>query len=181
MTAQSASWSKKMKFGAGQSVRRLEDNRLVTGHGEYSDDFHFPGTAYAVLLRSPHAHAKLGAIDTALARDAAGVIAVYTSKDIEAAGLGPVPCMALLPNKDGSPMFNPPRPALAKGRVRHLGDPVAMIVAETAAQARDAAELINVDYEELPVVADTEGALEAAPIHEGATSNVALDHENGDK
>ena len=168
-----------MKFGAGQSVRRLEDNRLVTGHGEYSDDFHFPGTAYAVLLRSPHAHAKLGAINTLAARGAAGVIAVYTNKDIEA--LGPVPCRALLPNKDGTPMFNPPRPTLAKGRVRHLGDPVAMVVAESAAQARDAAELIEVDYEELPAVVDTEGALTAPPLHEGAKSNVALDHELGDK
>jgi len=170
-----------MKFGAGQSVRRLEDNRLVTGHGQYTDDFSFPGSAYAVLLRSPYAHAKLGAIDTLAAREAKGVIAVYTNKDIETAGLGPVPCMALLPNADGTPMFNPPRPSLAKGRVRHLGDPVAMVVAETAAQARDAAELIEVDYAELPAVVDTEAALTAPPLHEGAKSNVALDHEIGDK
>jgi carbon-monoxide dehydrogenase large subunit len=170
-----------MKFGAGQSVRRLEDNRLITGHGEYTDDFHFPGTAHAAVLRSPHAHAKLGTIDSLAAREAPGVLAVYTHKDIEAAGLGTVPCMALLPNKDGSPIFNPPRHALAKDRVRHLGDPVAMVIAETAAQARDAAELIQVDYEELPVVGDTEGALKAAPLHQGATSNVALDHDLGDK
>src|SRR6185436_5372430 len=170
-----------MKFGAGQPVRRLEDNRLVTGHGQYTDDFNFPGTAHAAILRSPHARAKLKTIDTLAAREAPGVIAVYTNKDIEAAGLGPVPCMALLPNKDGSQMFNPPRPALAKGHVHHLGDPVAMVVAETAAQAPDAAELINVDYEELPVVVDTEAALTAAPIHEGAKSNIALDHDLGDK
>ena len=170
-----------MKFGAGQPVRRLEDSRLVTGHGQYTDDFNFPGQAYAAVLRSPHAHAKLGAIDTLAAREASGVIAVYTNKDIEAAGLGPVPCMALLPNKDGTPMFNPQRPALAKGRVHHLGDPVALVIAETAAQARDAAELIQVDYEELLVVADTEAALTAPPLHEGAKSNVALDHELGDK
>jgi carbon-monoxide dehydrogenase large subunit len=170
-----------MKFGAGQPVRRLEDNRLVTGHGQYTDDINLPGQAHAVVLRSPYAHAKLGAIDTMAAREAPGVIAVYTNKDIEAAGLGPIPCMALLPNKDGSPMFNPPRPALARGRVRHLGDPVAMVVAETAAQARDAAELIQIDYEELPVVAETEAALTAPPLHEGAKSNVALDHDLGDK
>src|SRR5258708_30578579 len=109
-----------MKFGAGQPVRRLEDNRLVTGHGQYTDDFHFPGTAYAAVLRSPYAHAKLGAIDTLAARGAPGVIAVYTNKDIEAAGLGNVPCAALLPNKDGSPMFYPLRPAFAKGPAPHL-------------------------------------------------------------
>ncbi len=170
-----------MKFGAGQPVRRLEDDRLITGKGQYSDDIALPGTAHMVLLRSPHAHAKLLAVDTLAAREAPGVVGVYTHKDIEAAGVKPIPCVALMPNRDGSHMVVPPRYALAKERVCHLGEPVAMVVAETAALARDAAELIRVDYEELPAVVDTAGALTAKPIHPQMKSNVALDHELGDK
>jgi aerobic carbon-monoxide dehydrogenase large subunit len=170
-----------MKFGAGQPVRRLEDDRLVTGKGEYADDTTLPGTAHAVMLRSPHAHAKILSIDTAEAAGAPGVLAVYTHKDIDAAGLKPLPCVAVMPHKDGSPMVVPPRHALAKDRVCHLGVPVAMVVAETAAQARDAAELIRVEYEELPAVVDTVSALAAAPIHPEMKSNVALDHELGNK
>ncbi|MCE9522938.1 MAG: molybdopterin-dependent oxidoreductase, partial [Alphaproteobacteria bacterium] len=170
-----------MKFGAGQPVRRFEDNRLVTGKGEYADDTFLPGTAHMVLLRSPHAHAKIMAIDTLAAREAKGVIGVYTNKDIEAAGIKPIPCVALMPHRDGTPMIVPPRHSLAKDRVCHLGEPVAMVVAETAAQARDAAELIRVDYEELDAVVDTVAALSAKPIHPQMKSNVALDHELGDK
>lgn len=170
-----------MKFGAGQSVRRLEDDRLITGHGEYADDTHLPGTAHMVLLRSPHAHAKIRNIDTADAREAPGVAAVYTFKDIDAAGLKPIPCAAVMPNKDGTPMVVPPRYALAKDLVSHLGEPVAAVVAETAAQARDAAELVRVDYDELEAVVDTLAAVTAKPIHPGTKSNVALDHELGDK
>ncbi len=170
-----------MKFGAGQPVRRLEDDRLITGKGQYSDDITLPGAVHAVLLRSPHAHAKLKDIDTLAARDAPGVLAVYTHKDLEAAGIKPIPCVALMPHKDGSPMIVPPRYALAKDRVSHLGEPVAVVIADTAGQARDAAELIRVDYEELPAVVDTVAALTAAPIHPQMKSNVALDHELGDK
>jgi carbon-monoxide dehydrogenase large subunit len=170
-----------MKFGAGQPVPRLEDDRLITGKGQYTDDLTLPGAAHMVLLRSPHAHAKLKEVDTLHARSAPGVIGVYTYKDIEAAGIKPIPCVALLPNKDGSQMVVPPRYALAKDRVSHLGEPVAAVVAETAAQARDAAEMINAYYEELPAVVDTVAALTAPPIHPGMKSNVALDHELGDK
>ncbi|MBL9096445.1 MAG: xanthine dehydrogenase family protein molybdopterin-binding subunit [Alphaproteobacteria bacterium] len=170
-----------MKFGAGQPVRRLEDDRLITGKGQYSDDIALPGTAHMVLLRSPHAHAKIRMIDTLAAREAKGVIAVFTHKDIAEAGLKPLPCVAIMPNRDGTPMVIPARHALAKERVCHLGEPVAAVVAETAAQARDAAELINVDYDELPAVVDTTSALTAAPIHPDTKSNIALDHELGDK
>ena len=170
-----------MKFGAGQPVRRLEDDRLITGKGQYSDDIALPGTAHMVLLRSPHAHAKIRMIDALAAREAKGVIAVFTHKDIAEAGLQPLPCVAIMPNRDGTPMVIPARHALAKERVCHLGEPVAAVVAETAAQARDAAELINVDYDELPAVVDTTSALTAAPIHPDTKSNIALDHELGDK
>ncbi len=170
-----------MKFGSGQPVRRLEDDRLITGHGQYSDDIALPDTAHMVLLRSPHAHAKLLSVDTADAKKAPGVIGVYTHKDIDEAGIKPIPCAAVMPHKDGSPMVVPPRYALARDRVFHMGEPIAAVVAETAAQARDAAERIEVDYEELPAVVDTASALTAKPIHDGMTSNVALDHELGDK
>ncbi len=170
-----------MKFGAGQPVPRLEDDRLITGKGQFTDDLTLPGAVHMVLLRSPHAHAKLREVDTLHARSAPGVIAVYTNKDLAGAGIKPLPCVAVMPNRDGSPMFIPERHALAKDRVAHLGEPVAMVVAETAAQARDAAEMINAHYEELPAIADTVAALTAPPIHPGAKSNVALDHELGDK
>ena len=170
-----------MKFGAGQPVPRLEDDRLITGKGQYTDDLTLPGVAHAVLLRSPHAHAKLLEVDTSDARTAKGVIAVYTNKDLAAAGVKPLPCVAQMPHRDGTPMVVPERHALAKDHVAHLGVPVAMVVAETAAQARDAAELIRAHYDELPAVVDTVAALSAAPIHAGMKSNVALDHELGDK
>lgn len=170
-----------MKFGSGQPVPRLEDDRLVTGKGQYSDDITLPGTLHMVLLRSPHAHAKLKAVDTLHAREAKGVVGVFTNKDLEAAGIKPIPCAATMPHKDGTPMVVPPRYALAKDRVFHLGEPVAMVVAETAGEARDAAELIQVDYEEIDPVVDTVGALSAPPMHAGTKSNIALDHELGDK
>lgn len=170
-----------MKFGSGQPVPRLEDDRLITGKGQFSDDLTLPGAVHAVLLRSPHAHAKLGAIDTLAAREAPGVLAVYTHKDLEAAGLKPIPCVAVMPHKDGTPMVVPPRYILAKDLVTHLGEPVAAVIAETAGQARDAAELIRVDYEERTPVVDTVAALTAPPIHPQMKSNVALDHELGNK
>jgi carbon-monoxide dehydrogenase large subunit len=170
-----------MKFGSGQPVPRLEDDRLITGKGQYTDDLTLPGAAHMVLLRSPHAHAKLREVDTLHARSAPGVIAVFTHKDLAAAGIKPLPCVAIMPNRDGTPMFVPERHALAKDRVAHLGEPVAMVVAETAVQARDAAELINAHYDELPSVVDTVAALSTPPIHPGTKSNVALDHELGDK
>src|SRR5580704_1006677 len=127
------------KFGVGQPVRRFEDVRLLTGNGRYQDDRVLPGQAYAVFVRSPHAHAAIRSISTDAAASAPGVLAVYTGADYAADGLG-MP-KAAMPRKkaDGSPMFAPQRPALVIDRARHVGDPVAMVIAETLDQAKDAA------------------------------------------
>jgi aerobic carbon-monoxide dehydrogenase large subunit len=149
------------KFGIGQSVSRFEDPRLLRGRGRFVDDINQPGQAYAVILRSPHAHAVIRSIDTGAAARAPGVLAVYTGDDVTRDGLGTM--NVALPRKrpDGSPMFAKPHRGLTSGRVRYVGDPVAMVVAESVAQARDAAELIEIDYEPLPSVTDT--ADSAAP------------------
>src|SRR6476660_1536187 len=138
-----------MKFGIGQSVRRTEDIRFVTGQGQYTDDLRFPNEAHAAYARSPHAHAKINAIDTSAAESAPGVVAVLTWKDVEAFGANPMPCMAPLRNRDGSPVRQSPKPLLAKDKVTFVGEAVAMIVAETYAQAVDAAELVEIDYQPL--------------------------------
>ena len=122
----------------GQSIKRKEDARFLTGRGQYTDDIVLPGQTWAVFVRSPHAHAKIRSIDAAAARQAPGVLAVLTGEDVAADGLGGLPCGWLIHSKDGSPMVEPPHPALAQGKVRHAGDPVVMVVAETKAQARDA-------------------------------------------
>ena len=136
-----------IKFGVGQPVTRLEDARLLKGNGHYQDDTNLPGQLHAVFLRSPHAHARIRAIDTSAAAAALGVRAIYTGADYAADGLA-MP-KAAMPRKkaDGSPMFAPQRPALVVDRARYVGDPVAMIIAETLAQAKDAAELVEVDYD----------------------------------
>lgn len=171
------------QFGVGQPMRRLEDQRFLTGQGRYSDDIALPGQAFAAVLRSPLAHAELSAVDTAAAREAPGVLAVYTAEDLSADGIGDIPCVAPMPGKAGSGTIQPPHAVLARGRVRHVGDPIAFVVAETAAQARDAAELIEVDYDELPVVADTKAAVapDAPRIWDEAPGNVCLDWEIGDR
>jgi aerobic carbon-monoxide dehydrogenase large subunit len=142
------------QFGIGQPVRRVEDRRFLTGRGHYLDDIVRPRQAYAAMLRSPHAHARIRAIDTAAAAGP-GVLAVLTGADLAKDGIGTIPCMSGVAN-----MATPPRPAIVEGRVRHVGDTVAMVVAETALAARDAAERIAVDYEPLPAVVDTAQALE---------------------
>ena len=144
-----------MKFGIGQPVRRFEDIRLVTGRGRYQDDMTLPRQAYSVFLRSPHAHARIRSIDTEAAAAAPGVLAVYTGEDYAADGLSMPKAMMPRKKADGSPMFAPQRPALVIDRVRYVGDPVAMVIAETLMQAKDAAELIAVDYEPLPSVTST--------------------------
>jgi CO/xanthine dehydrogenase Mo-binding subunit len=138
------------KFALGQSVTRIEDAALVQGAGCYTDDFELAGAAHACVLRSPHAHANILNIDTAVARNAPGVLAVLTGADAAADGLGDIPCLVPVTNIDGTPRADTPRPVLAMKRVRHVGDPVALVVAETLAQAKDAAELIAIDYEPLP-------------------------------
>ncbi|MAM93966.1 xanthine dehydrogenase family protein molybdopterin-binding subunit [Parvibaculum sp.] len=173
-----------VKFGVGQPARRVEDMRLVTGQGRYTDDISLPGQVYAVMVRSPHSHAKITGIDAEDAKMAPGVLAIYTGKDAEEAGLGTVysPAADMLKNKDGTPIYKTTRWLIAKDRVRHVGDLVAMVVAETPAQARDAADLVMVDYEDLPAVSDTAGAIaDGAPvIWEENGSNLAYDWTIGD-
>jgi carbon-monoxide dehydrogenase large subunit len=171
-----------MKFGVGQPVRRIEDQRLLTGTGRYTDDISLPRQAHACFLRSPHAHARLVRIDATAARAAPGVVGVVTGADLEKAGIGPIPCMVPMRNRDGSNMRIPTRPAIATERVRFVGDIVALVVAETVAQARDAAELIEVEYEELPSVSGTAEALEpgAAQVWDFAKNNVVFDWTLGD-
>jgi aerobic carbon-monoxide dehydrogenase large subunit len=153
-----------VKFGVGQSVKRVEDLRLLTGAGQYTDDINLQRQAYVYFLRSPHAHADIGNLDTGAAKRAPGVLGVFTGADLRAAGLGDLTCAVPLKQRDGT-LFMPPRPALAVGRVRFVGDPVAMVVAETPAQARDAAEQIVVDYKPLGAVADIEAAVKpGAPL-----------------
>jgi carbon-monoxide dehydrogenase large subunit len=169
------------QFGIGQAIRRKEDVRFITGTGHFVDDVSRAGQAYATFLRSPHAHAAIRTIDTAAARGAPGVLAVYTGADVAAAKLGLSFCMSPVKNRDGSDYANPGRPRLATDRVRHVGDPVAMVVAETVDQAKDAAELIEVEYEVLPAVTDPRRAMQpgAPSLWDSAPHNIALDWEMG--
>ena len=170
------------QFGIGQSVRRKEDVRFITGRGTYADDVSRPGQAHAVFLRSPHAHARIVRIDTAAARGSPGVLAVYTGADVANAKLGLIRCIVPLKNRDGSNYPNPGRPLLAQERVRHVGEMVAMVVAESLAEAKDAAELIDVEYATLPVVVEPAAAVKpGAPLlFDSAPNNVAMDWELGD-
>jgi aerobic carbon-monoxide dehydrogenase large subunit len=173
-----------MKFGIGQAVPRTEDLRLLTGRGRYLEDINLPGQAHAAVLRSPHAHARITSIDVAEAAAMPGVIAVLTGRDLAADGIAPLPCMAHVPAKAGTPEpAYPPHPALALDRVRHVGDGVALVVAETAAQARDAVDQILVDYEPLPAVTDPVAALaKGAPeIWPEAPGNLNFTWADGDE
>lgn len=167
----------------GQPVQRLEDDALLKGEGRFIDDLALPGAAHAVFLRSPHPHARILSIDTSGAIGAAGVLAVYTAADLHAAGIGPMQAEPVQKNRDGSPPPAIARPVLADGFVRFPGEAVAMVVAETALQARDAAEAILVEYEALPQVSDPRHALEGASprIHSSVAGNLALDWEGGDR
>ena len=142
-----------MKFGIGQSAPRVEDWRLLRGEGRYTDDIDLPGQAWAFVVRSPHAHARIVSIDTGEAARAPGVLGVFTAADLAADGVGFLPNLlaaSSFTRPDGSPVYTPPRPALAEGKVAFVGDPVAFVVAERATQAKDAAELVEVDYAPLP-------------------------------
>ena len=171
------------KFGLAQPVRRVEDPRLLKGAGRYTDDFHAPGETHGIVLRSPHAAARLLSIDTAAALDLPGVLAIYTGADLEADGIGGLPCAIPLKNRDGTPRADTPHPALAVGEVRHVGDPVAFIVAETVQAARDAAEDVMVDYETLPCVTDLGAAMDPdqPAVWPNVTRNVCFDWETGDQ
>jgi carbon-monoxide dehydrogenase large subunit len=171
------------EFAIGQGVSRFEDPRLVRGGGRYTDDIKLPGLAHGVVLRSPHAHAKIKSIDIAAARMAPGVLAVLTSAEIKTAGYGDLPVPGNLKRRDGSPMYKPRYPILAEDRVRWVGDGVAFVVAETVAQAADAAEMISVDYEELPAVTSTAEAPKAGAtrVWDDCPDNICFVELIGDK
>jgi carbon-monoxide dehydrogenase large subunit len=166
----------------GTPVRRLEDYRFLTGQGTYTDDINRPGQIYAFILRSPHAHARITRIDTGAAVSAPGVVAAYTGKDMAADNIGGLPCGWLVNSKDGSPMKEPPHPVLAIDRVRHVGDPVAVVIAESLGQARDAAENIVVDYAVEPAVVDPADALKpgSPQVWPEAPGNICYDWHLGD-
>jgi carbon-monoxide dehydrogenase large subunit len=172
-----------MKFGIGQSIRRKEDDRFVTGHGRYTDDINLPGQLYLYVLRSPHAHARISRVDIAAAQAAPGVAAVYTGADIKADNIPGLPCMIPLQNRDGTPLVKPTRLTLADDVVQFVGDPVAAVVARSLAEARDAAELIEVDYDSLPSVTDTAAsrAPDAPQVWPEAKGNLCFDWAFGDK
>src|SRR5687768_3251483 len=166
----------------GQSLRRREDARFLTGAGQYTDDVVLPGQTYGVFARSPYAHARIRAIDTARALQAPGVLKVFTGADLAEAKVGGLPCGWLIHSKDGSPMKEPPHPVLAQGKVRHVGDQVALVVAETWLQAKDATELIEVDYEELPAVIDIADIANASSlVHDEVPGNVCYEWGHGNK
>ena len=171
------------QFGIGQSVSRLEDPRLLRGEGEFIDDTRFSNEAYAYVLRSPRAHANIHGIDTVSAQSVPGVLAILTGYDVVADGLGTLPNIVPRNNRDGSPMFVPPHTILAVGRVRYVGESVALVVAETLETAAAAADLINVDYEDIPFVTDTAEAVkpEAEAIWQEVPDNNAFFFELGDK
>jgi carbon-monoxide dehydrogenase large subunit len=169
--------------GIGASVRRKEDARFLSGRGHYTDDINRPGQLYAYVKRSDRPHAKIDSIDTAAAAKAPGVVAVFTGPDMAADSIGGLPCGWQIHNKDGSPMAEPPHPVIAVGKVRHVGDPVAVVIAETKQQAKDAAELLSIDYTDLPAVATMAAALApgAATVHDDVAGNVCYDWHIGDK
>ena len=165
--------------GIGASVRRFEDQRFLTGNGTYVDDISRPGQTYAHILRSPHAHARIVSIDTAAAAASPGVVAVFTGEDMQVGGL---PCGWQIHSQDGTPMHEPPHPALAQGKVRHVGDQVAVVIAESLEEARNAAELIEVAYDVLPAVMDLKAAAAGGPLmHEDIGTNVCYDWGLGDE
>lgn len=167
----------------GESVRRKEDYRFLTGAGQYTDDVQIAGMTYAYFVRSPHAHALIKGIDKSAALAAPGVIAIYDGADVADAKIGGLPCGWLITSTDGTPMKEPAHPILANGKVRYVGDHVAMVIAETYEQARNAAELVNVDYEALPSVVDVRDAKKAgAPtVHAEAPDNNCYKWAIGDK
>src|SRR6266853_1085558 len=171
------------QFCIGQSINRFEDVRLLRGQGRFHGDVNLPNQVHAVLVRSPHAHARIRGIDGDAARRAPGVLAVFTGADVARDGLGTMKMTLKRTRPDGSPMFAPAHRGLAVDRARPVGDPVALVVAETHAQAEDAAELVRVDYEPLPSITDTGTAAQAGspPVWDECPDNVSNLHQLGDK
>ena len=169
------------KFGIGQPVLRSEDPTLVRGEGRYTDDINRPGQAYAVMVRSSVPHGVIRGIDTVAAKALPGVLAVYTAADLT--GYGGLKCNLPLKSRDGTPIRYMPRPALAGDKVRYVGDPVACVIAESIAQAKDAAEAVALDIEPLPaVISARDAAKPGAPqLWDDVPGNIALDYHYGDK
>ena len=164
--------------GIGAAVKRREDFRFLTGRGRYTDDINRPGQAFACFVRSPHARATIKSINTAAAMKAPGVAAIYTGKDMAADKVGGIPCGWQIHSKDGSPMKEPPHMPLVESAVCHVGDQVAVVIAESVREAKDAAELVEVDYEVRTPVASMKSALTAKElVHEDAPGNICYDWE----
>ena len=172
-----------IKYGASQPIRRVEDTRLLRGDGRYTDDITPEGALYGVVLRSPHAAARIVSVDAEAARALPGVVAVYTGADLEADGIGPIPCAVPLSNRDGTDRQDTPRHALARGAVRYVGDPVAFVVADSVDAARDAAEAVAIDYDVVSSVSSIRAATntDAPLVWPNAAGNVCFDWEVGDK
>jgi len=164
----------------GESLKRKEDYRFLTGAGQYTDDINLANQTYAVFVRSPHAHAAIRSIDLIAAKAMPGVVEIFTGKDVEGK-MGGLPCGWLINNPDGSPMKEPPHPILAQGKVRYVGDHVAMVVAETLEQAKNAAEAVQVDYDVLSAVVRVTDAAKAAALHDAAPDNHCYKWALGDK
>src|SRR5204863_2255143 len=170
------------QFGIGQPVRRFEDKRLLCGNGRFQNDVTLSGQAYGFVLRSPHAHAVMRRVDLSAAQTAPGVLTIYTGGDLAAAGLGTMGVPLRRQRPDGSPMFWRAHLGLAQEQVRYVGEPVAFIVAESLAQAKDAAELIDIDYDTLPSVTDTaEAAAGKHPVWDECPDNISNLFESGNK
>ena len=167
--------------GIGARVTRTEDKRFITGHGRYTDDIDLPGQAYAFFVRSPVAHARIKSLDTSAAKAAPGVVGVLTGEDVAADGIGGLICGWMVKSKDGSDMKAGAHPIIAKDKVRYVGDQVAVVVARTYAEARDAADLVEVDYDELPAVVDLATARDGATVHDEIARNTVYEWELGDQ
>jgi len=169
--------------GIGVSVLRKEDRRFLTGRGQYVHDVSRVGQVYAYFLRSPHAHAEIVSIDTAAAVASPGVVAIYTGADLATGGVKGVPCAWGMTSKDGKPMKEPAHPPLAFGKVRHVGDPVVVIIAESLAEARNASELVTVDYKQLPAIVNAADAMKpgAPQLYDDVPNNLCCDWAIGDK
>ena len=167
--------------GIGASVRRKEDVRFITGAGNYMDDINQPGQTYAVFLRSPHARAKILTIDASGALATPGVVAVFTGADLAADGIGDLPCGWLVKSRDGSDMIQPPHPPIAVERVNYVGEPYGIVIAETLQAARDGAEAVVTDFEDLPAVVDVATATSGDQLHESVPNNRCYDWEFGDR
>ncbi len=169
------------QFGIGQPIKRFEDQRLLRGEGRFHNDVNLPGQAHAVIVRSTHAHAQIRSIDTTAALAAPGVVAVFTGADLAKDGLGTMQMTLKRKRPDGSPMFASPHRGLTAERVRYVGDPVAIVIAETPAQAQDAADLLRIDYEPLPSVTSTAEAIGGASVWDECPDNISNLFESGDR